>query len=60
MERKKKQQTVNLVSAVVLCVILYFDITTRQLIRNVATNRQKKIKEKQIKNKKKKKDSPTK
>ena len=54
MERKTTNSKFG-VSSCVVCHFLYFDITTRQLIRNVATNRQKKkIKEQQIKNKKNK------
>ena len=54
MERKTTNSKFG-VSSCVVCHFLYFDITTRQLTRNVATNRQKKkIKEQQIKNKKNK------
>ena len=41
MERKTTNSKFG-VSSCVVCHFLYFDITTRQLIRNVATNRQKK------------------
>ena len=54
MERKTTNSKFG-VSSCVVCHFLYFDITTRQLTRNVATNRpKKKIKEQQIKNKKNK------